>query len=65
MEQHKDVLEFHTLMCVVHLCNIALGWYSNMDGKEPETVDGREWNTWYIFGGEAHNLEILRKMATS
>jgi hypothetical protein len=65
LEQHKDALEFCALMCVVHLCNIALGRYSNIDGKEPETVGGREWNAWYIVGREVRTLEIPRKMAAS
>ncbi len=65
LERHEDALEFHALMCVVRLCNVALGWYSNIDGKEPETVGGREWIAWYIVGGEVCTLEILRKTAAS
>jgi hypothetical protein len=49
-------------MCVVRLCNVALGRYSNIDSKEPETIGGREWKAWYIIGGEVRALEILRKM---
>ncbi len=65
LERHEDALEFRALMCVVRLCNVALGRYLNNDGKEPETVGGREWNAWYIVGGEVRTLEILRKMAAS
>jgi hypothetical protein len=65
LERHKDALEFRALMCVVRLCNIALGRYLNIDGKEPETVGGREWNAWYIVCGEVRTLEILRKTAAS
>ncbi len=65
LKRHKDALEFHTLMCVVCLCNVALSRYSNIDGKKPETIGGREWNAWYIVGGEVRAQEILRKTAAS
>ncbi len=65
LERHKDALELRTLMCVVRLCSVALSQYSNIDGKELETISGREWNAWYIFGREVRALEILRKTAAS
>jgi hypothetical protein len=65
LERHEDALEFRALMCVVRLCNVALGRYSNINGKEPETVGGREWNAWSIVSGEVRALEILRKTAAS
>ena len=63
--RHEDALEYRAMMCVVRLCNVALGRYSEIDGKEPETVGGREWNAWYIVGGELRALEVLRKTAAS
>jgi hypothetical protein len=65
LERHEDALEFRALMCVVRLCNVALGRYSNIKGKKLETVGDREWNAWYIVGGEVRTLEILRKTAAS
>ncbi len=44
LERHKDALELRALMCVVRLCSVALGQYSNIDDKELETICGREWN---------------------
>ena len=65
LERHEDALEYRAMMCVVRLCNVALGRYSKIDGKEPETVGGKEWNAWYIVGGELRALEVLRKTAVS
>ncbi|KAL3822073.1 hypothetical protein ACHAXA_000141 [Cyclostephanos tholiformis] len=65
LERHEDALEYRAMICLVRLCNVALGRYSKIDGKEPDTVGSREWNAWYIIGGEVRALEILRKTAAS
>ena len=65
LERHEGALEFRAMMCLVRLCNVALGRYSKIDGKEPDAVGSREWNAWYIISGEVRGLEILRKTAVS
>lgn len=65
LEKHGDALEYRAMMCVVRLCNVALSRYAKIDSKEPEIVGSREWNAWYIVGGEVRALEILRKTAAS
>ena len=65
LERHEDALEYRAMMCLVRFCNVALGRYSKIDGKEPDAVGSREWNAWYIISGEVRGLEILRKTAVS
>ena len=65
LEKQDDVLEYRAMMCVVRLCNVALGRYSKVDDKEPDAVGSREWNAWYIVRGEIRALGILQKTAAS
>lgn len=68
LERQDDILEYRAMMCVVRLCNVALGRYSKVDGvdgKEPDAVGSRKWNAWYIVRGEIRALEILQKTAAS
>lgn len=37
-EKHEETLEYRSMMCVVRLCNAALGRYIGYDKDEPETV---------------------------
>lgn len=65
VEKHGDALEFRAMMCVVRLCNVALGRYSGYEKAEPEVVGSSEWNAWYIITGEIRALRILQQTAAS
>ena len=65
LERQDDILEYRAMMCVVRLCNVALGRYSKVDGKEPDAVGSREWNAWYIVRGEIRALGILQQTAAN
>ena len=60
-EKHEETLEYRSMMCVVRLCNAALGRYIGYDKDEPETVGSIEWNAWYIISGEVRALGILQQ----
>jgi len=64
-EKCEDELEYRAMMCVVRLCNVALGRYSRFDQTEPEIVGSIEWNAWYIVKGEVRALGIIQQTAAS
>ena len=63
LEKNGDALEFRAMMCVVRLCNVALGRYINYDSNEPKIVGSSTWNAWYIVSGEIRALGILAQTA--
>eukprot|EP00571_Detonula_confervacea_P008706 CAMPEP_0172320928 /NCGR_PEP_ID=MMETSP1058-20130122/41797_1 /TAXON_ID=83371 /ORGANISM="Detonula confervacea, Strain CCMP 353" /LENGTH=802 /DNA_ID=CAMNT_0013036289 /DNA_START=92 /DNA_END=2501 /DNA_ORIENTATION=+ len=65
VEKHEDELEYRSMMCVVRLCNAALGRYLGYDNTEPEIVGTRQWNAWYVMTGEVRALGILIQTAAS
>ncbi|KAL9191528.1 hypothetical protein ACHAXT_001234 [Thalassiosira profunda] len=65
VEKQDDALEYRAMMCVVRLCNAALGRYLGYDNAEPEVTGGKEWNAWYIITGEVRALGILQQIAAS
>jgi hypothetical protein len=53
------------MMCVVRLCNVALGRYNGHDNTEPKLVGSVEWNAWYVISGEIRALRILLQTSAS
>ena len=64
-EKHEDTLEYRSMMCVVRLCNVALGRYNGHDNIEPDIVGSAEWNAWYVIIGEIRALRILLQTSAS
>jgi len=64
-EKHEDTLEYRSMMCVVRLCNVALGRYNGHDNTEPNLVGSAEWNAWYVITGEIRALGILLQTSAS
>lgn len=64
-EKHEDTLEYRSMMCVVRLCNFALGRYNRHDNTEPNLVGSVEWNAWYVITGEVRALRILLQTSAS
>ena len=62
-QTNSNTLEYRAMMCMVRLCNVALGRYIGHDSEEPEIVGSREWNAWYIVSGELRALGILQQAA--
>ncbi|KAL3759448.1 hypothetical protein ACHAWU_000747 [Discostella pseudostelligera] len=65
VENKGDALEFRAMMCVVRLCNVALGRYANHDTPEPTIVGSTTWNAWYVVSGEVRALGSLLQAAAS
>ena len=65
VEKHEETLEFRAMMCVVRLCNVALGRYLGYDNDESTLVGNNDWNTWYVMKGEVRALGILQQTAAS
>jgi len=64
-DKHEDTLEYRSMMCVVRLCNVALGRYNGHDNTEPNLVGSAEWNAWYVITGEIRALGILLQTSAS
>jgi hypothetical protein len=65
VENKGDALEFRAMMCVIRLCNVALGRYANYDTPEPTIVGSTTWNAWYVVSGEVRALGSLLQAAAS
>ena len=65
VDKNGDTLEFRAMMCVVRLCNVALGRYVNHETAEPKIVGTSTWNAWYVVNGEVRALGILIQTAAN